>query len=77
MCTYNFSLSDAAINRIRPAFKDDAAIHAWMLKQLETAIMQFQVTVPEKKLTVSQRLRGIAKDVPSDFDYKKELENRL
>lgn len=26
---------------------------------------------------LSQRLRGIAKAVPADFDYKKELESRI
>ncbi len=26
---------------------------------------------------LSQRLRGIAKAVPTDFDYKKELESRF
>lgn len=48
MCTFHFSLNDAEVNRIRPAFKDDAAIEAWMLKQLETAIMLFEVPQPKK-----------------------------
>lgn len=77
MCTYNLSLSDAAIDRIRPAFKNDTAIQAWLQQQLEILVMQFAVSAPEEKTTVSQRLRGIAKAVPSDFDYKKELESRF
>lgn len=43
MCTYNISLSDAAVDRIRPAFKDDAAVQAWLQKQLEILVMQFNV----------------------------------
>ena len=30
-----------------------------------------------EKLRLSQRLRGIAKSVPTDFDYKKEFESRF
>lgn len=44
MCTYNFSLSDAAIDRIRPAFKDETAMQAWLQKQLENAVMNFDLT---------------------------------
>lgn len=47
MCTYNFSFSDSAVNRIRPAFKDDAAVQAWMQRQLEIAISLFNVPEPE------------------------------
>lgn len=41
-----------------------------------TINMTFEV--PEKVVTprLSQRLRGIAKAVPADFDYKKELASR-
>jgi len=76
MCTFNITLSDVAINRIRPAFKDDAAVKEWLQKQLENIVLQFNVVSNESKPTLSQRLRGIAKNVPEDFDYKKELETR-
>lgn len=42
MCTYNISLSDASVDRIRPAFKD-AAVQAWLREQLEILVMQFNV----------------------------------
>lgn len=78
MCTYNFSLDDILIERVKPAFRDDSSIHNWMQKQLENALEKLAVSLPakeEKKVMLSQRLRGIAK-VSNDFDYKKELENR-
>lgn len=77
MCTYNLSLSDSAVDRIRPAFKDDAAIQVWLQQQLEMLVMQFSVPPKQEKPMLSQRLRGIAKNVPMDFDYKKELESRF
>lgn len=79
MCTFNFSLNDALVDKIRPSFKDEASVQAWLQKQLENAILHFDVTMPatEAKQTLSQQLRGIAKTVPEDFDYKKELEQRI
>lgn len=61
MCTFNFSISDMAIDRIRPAFKDDIAMHAWLQDQLEILVMQFNETSQgEKKHTHSlSHLRGI------------------
>lgn len=61
MCTFNFSLSDASIDRIRPAFKDDAAVQAWLQEQLEMLVMQYKVTpLEEKPHTHSlSHLRGI------------------
>lgn len=49
MCTYSFSLNDEAVARIRPAFKDEAAIEAWMLRQLERAIQMFEIPNMKKK----------------------------
>lgn len=57
MCTFNLTLSDAAVDRIRTAFKDDAAIHEWLQKQLEMLVIQFQVTQPRKyDMSVFDRL---------------------
>ena len=64
MCTYNISLSDAAIDRIRPAFKDDAAVKEWLQQQLELLVLQFKVTTPQphsSKHSLSH-LRGIFAD---------------
>lgn len=65
MCTYSFSFNDTAIDRIRPAFKDDAAVQEWLQKKLEMLIMQFQVT-PQQATRNSEHslshLRGIFAD---------------
>lgn len=49
MCTYSFSINDEAVARIRPAFKDEASIEAWMLRQLERAIQMFEIPNSNKK----------------------------
>ena len=51
-------------------------------KQINTMVMLL-ISNPSNEVIekvgtprLSQRLRGIAKSVPADFDYKKELESR-
>ena len=78
MCTYNISIDDTLIERVRPAFTDNAAICAWMQSQVEILLWQMVKDNPHKAaptMKLSQRLRGIA-HAPADFDYKKELANR-
>ncbi len=80
MCTYSFSFNDAAINRIRPAFKDDAAVQEWLQKHLEMLITQFQVTTPQA--TTNSRhslshLRGIfAESAMTEKELKDEYLNK-
>lgn len=78
MCTYNISIDDTLMERVRPAFADNAAIRAWMQSQVEILLWQMVVEKQGKAdsaMKLSQRLRGIA-HAPTDFDYKKELANR-
>ncbi len=78
MCTYNISIDDALMERVRPAFGDNAAVSHWMQTQIVTLLQQMAESMQQKetKQTLSSRLRGIAAHAPKDFDYKKELENR-
>ena len=78
MCTYNISIDDTLMERVRPAFADNAAIRAWMQSQVEILLWQMVADKTEKTaptMKLSQRLRGIA-HAPADFDYKEELANR-
>lgn len=75
MCTYNISIDDALMARVRPAFADNEAISAWMQSQVEILLWQMvsnQPNVSAPKVKLSQRLRGIA-HAPATFDYKAEL----
>lgn len=79
MCTYNISIDDVLLERVRPAFADEESIGKWMQSQIVSILQQMiedrsQSTVRPK---LSQRLRGIASHAPKDFDYKKELESRF
>lgn len=61
-------------------------INIEVLKQKINAMVMQLIANPNAEVTekagvatpqLSQRLRGIAKAVPADFDYKKELASRL
>ena len=78
MCTYNIAIDDTLLERVKPAFADNAAINAWMQSQVEMLLWQMVADMPSKvssPIKLSQRLRGIA-HAPAEFDYKKELANR-
>ena len=78
MCTYNITIDDGLMERVRPAFADNTAIAVWMQSQVESILMQMASDMEEKskKPRLSQRLRGIA-HAPKDFDYKEELTKRF
>jgi len=78
MCTYNISIDDSLIERVRPAFSNNAAIGFWMQSQIETMLQEMasKVNKEQPKMLLSQKLRGIAAHAPKDFDYKRELEKR-
>lgn len=53
MCSYNFTIDDMMIDRIRPSFRDDSAIYAWLHKQLVQAIDQLSSQLANQPVKVS------------------------
>ena len=79
MCKYNIAIDDALMEEVRPVITDGMEEGAWVQMQVEALFAQMAENARNKKkkdLRLSQRLRGIG-HAPKDFDYKKELENRL
>jgi len=79
MCTYNISVDDELMERVRPAFADSTDIGYWMQRQIELLLQQMASDLGKQRQVqpLSQRLRGIAAHAPKDFDYKQELEKRF
>lgn len=73
MCTVNMTFEVPETKHINiEAFKQKInALVAQFIANPSAEIIE-KVETPR----LSQRLRGIAKSVPADFDYKKELESR-
>lgn len=78
MSTYNISIDDALMERVRPAFADNAAVGHWMQSQIEVLLVQMAASMDKPnhpKPSLSAKLRGIG-HAPQGFDYKKELAER-
>ena len=43
MCSYNITLSDTLVEKVRPSFADDKALEQWLQKQLEEFLLNYYV----------------------------------
>lgn len=74
MCTVNMTFEVPETKHIDiEALKQK--INAMVMQLIANPSVEVMENVKTPRL--SQRLRGIAKSVPADFDYKKELESRF
>lgn len=79
MCIYNVKIDDTIMEEVRPSITDGMDESVWVQLQVEALFSQLAAESKchqPKKLTLSQRLRGIGK-APKGFDYKNELEERV
>ena len=51
MCSYNITLSDALVEKVRPSFADDNALQLWLQQQMEEILLDYYVTQLEAKNT--------------------------
>ena len=43
MCSYNITLNDALVEKVRPSFSDDKALTLWLQKLLEECLLNYYV----------------------------------
>ena len=41
MCTYNISLEDTLLERVRPAFSSEAALQHWMTEMMKALLVSY------------------------------------
>ena len=51
MCSYNITLSDALVEKVRPSFADDNALQLWLQQQMEEILLDYYATQLEAKNT--------------------------
>lgn len=49
MCSYNITLSDTLMEKVRPFFADDKALELWLQKQMEELLLNFYLRQEAKK----------------------------
>ena len=43
MCSYNITLDDTIVEKVRPAFPDDQALTLWLQQQMEEHLLHYQL----------------------------------
>ena len=46
MCTFNITIDDALLERVRPAFKSDAALQLWVTDRVKAMLQNYSETQP-------------------------------
>ena len=41
MCSYNITLSDTLVEKVRPSFADDEALALWLQEQIEALLLDY------------------------------------
>ena len=49
MCSYNITLSDTLVEKVRPSFADDKALELWLQQQMEEFLLHFYEQQEAKK----------------------------
>lgn len=51
MCSFNITLSDTLVEKVRPSFADDNALQLWLQQQMEEILLDYYVSQLEVKST--------------------------
>ena len=51
MCSYNITLSDTLVEKVRPSFADDNALQLWLQQQMEEILLDYYAAQLEAKNT--------------------------
>ena len=51
MCSYNITLSDTLVEKVRPSFTDDNALQLWLQQQVEELLLDYYAAQLEAKNT--------------------------
>ena len=41
MCSYNITLNDSLVEKVRPSFADDQALELWLQQQIEALLLKY------------------------------------
>ena len=58
MCSYNITLNDALVEKVRPSFADDQAMERWFQQQLEAVLVEYYALL-EKRAKARKAIEAI------------------
>ena len=48
MCSYNITLNDAIVEKVRPSFANEEAMEKWLQQQLEAMLLDYYVRMEKR-----------------------------
>lgn len=75
MCTFNITIDDALLERVRPAFGSEDAMQHWVKGKIETLLLNFNgcPSVPPCAYTDEEMYSAVKERLQSLEDEKVEL----
>ncbi|MBO4307881.1 MAG: hypothetical protein J5848_06185 [Bacteroidales bacterium] len=77
MCTYNISVDDDVLEKVKPVLPDNEAVEAWMQSQMDILLLQLAESLthkPKAQDDMASHARRIA-NIRKLFNYKQEKTN--
>ena len=59
MCSYNITLEDALVEKIRPSFANDQEFELWLKQQLEALLVKYYIEESERQQRLSCARKAI------------------
>lgn len=59
MCSYNITLEDALVEKIRPSFANDRELELWLKQQLEALLARYYAQKSERQQRLSRAKKAI------------------
>lgn len=59
MCSYNITLEDALVEKVRPSFANDQELELWLKQQLEALLVKYYIEESERQRRLSRARKAI------------------
>ena len=59
MCSYNITLEDALVEKVRPSFANDQELELWLKQQLEALLVRYYIEASERQQKLIRAKKAI------------------
>jgi hypothetical protein len=59
MCSYNITLEDALVEKVRPSFANDEELELWLKQQLEALLVRYYIQESERQQRLNRAKNAI------------------
>ena len=73
MCSYNITLDDALVEKVRPSFADNKALEQWLQQQLESILINYY-SLLEKRAKAREAIEAMRQQSEQNGNSELTLE---